>query len=127
MSSTPSTSGSDSRNSNSPKYYSPIQNQESINRRKSEHQQRRLALRFHDKPNGARLGMHWDFNRGKNVPYIKDHFTGVIRPATMKDDMYSNMSEEKLEQHRQYHQQMVESLQDEQDKQDKQDEEQNNS
>ncbi|KAI1662138.1 hypothetical protein F4813DRAFT_396849 [Daldinia decipiens] len=121
MPSTLSTSESDSRNKNSPKYHNPMQNSEAINRRKKE-QQKLLALKFRNMPNGSRLGFQWDYNRGKMVPFIKDHFTGAIRPATMKDDMHSNMSAEKLEQHRQYHQQMVESLKREQGKQDKQDE-----
>ncbi|KAI0849790.1 hypothetical protein F5Y00DRAFT_261236 [Daldinia vernicosa] len=76
-------------------------------------QERELAREFFDAPNGTRLGMHWDYNRKKLVPFIKDHFTGAIRPAIMKDNMYDNMSKEKLEEHRQYHLQRQEQQEEE--------------
>ncbi|KAI8958360.1 hypothetical protein F5Y11DRAFT_351593 [Daldinia sp. FL1419] len=85
------------------------QNQEGIKRRQREAQGRSLARRYRDLPYGSRLGLHWDFTREKMVPYIKDHFTGVIRPAIMKDGMYDNMSKEKLERHRQKYLQMIEA------------------
>ncbi|KAF3060944.1 hypothetical protein GL218_03123 [Daldinia childiae] len=114
MPSTPSTSKGDSRKRNSPRHRNPVPKQANSKRVQITHQQE-LALKFHDKPNGARLGLHWDFVRGKNVAYIKDHFTGAVRPAIMKDDMYDNMSKEKLEEHRRYHQQMIESLRNEEE------------
>ncbi|KAI0113238.1 hypothetical protein F4814DRAFT_460401 [Daldinia grandis] len=110
MAPTPSTSKSDKSSSKRPRPCSTMDDPDAIKRIKRDHQQKRLARIYRDKPNGTRLGMHWDFIREKNVPFIKSHMTGAIRPAILKDDMYDIMSKEELERHCELRQRMVEGL-----------------
>ncbi|OTA62433.1 hypothetical protein K449DRAFT_395168 [Hypoxylon sp. EC38] len=62
--------------------------------------QHKLEQRFRDKPKGANLGLMYDYQKQKNVPYKKDRFSGAIRPRTMMDDLWDNMSEKRF--HLQY-------------------------
>ncbi|KAI1095646.1 hypothetical protein F5B19DRAFT_312497 [Rostrohypoxylon terebratum] len=60
-----------------------------------------LQMKYRDEPLGTCLG--WIDEPGlkkEGAYYIKDHFSGVVRPRRMKDDMYNNMSVAKLAEHR---------------------------
>ncbi|KAI1805294.1 hypothetical protein F4811DRAFT_551938 [Daldinia bambusicola] len=93
---------------------SPLQNPEGVKRQRQADHIERLARAHRDAPNGTRIGLYWNYVKEKNMAYIKDHFSGAIRPAIMKDDMYSNMSEEELEWHRQWYLRMKEQAKAEQ-------------
>ncbi|KAI1472825.1 uncharacterized protein F4812DRAFT_464867 [Daldinia caldariorum] len=80
---------------------SPRPNPEDTRRRYQADIIEELTQTYRNAPNGTRIGLHWNYVKGKKVAYIKDHFSGTIRPAIMKDDMYSNMSEKELEWFRQ--------------------------
>ncbi|KAK6957024.1 hypothetical protein Daesc_002309 [Daldinia eschscholtzii] len=112
----------DKRKESGSKDRSPSQNSEGIKRRQKAHALKRLALKYKNAPNGTRLGLQWDPVLGKKVAYIKDHFTGAIRPAIMKDNMYDNMSKEKLEWHRQQYLQAREALENEDEGEEEKDE-----
>ncbi|KAI0839825.1 hypothetical protein F5Y06DRAFT_264716 [Hypoxylon sp. FL0890] len=58
--------------------------------------QHRLEKQFKDKPNGANLGLVWDYRKKMKIPYKKDHFSGAIRPRILMDDHYDKMTEERL-------------------------------
>ncbi|RYP77505.1 hypothetical protein DL771_001078 [Monosporascus sp. 5C6A] len=64
-----------------------------------EDDEQRVAAKYAAAPKGANLGLVWDETKQRHVVMKKDHFTGKIRPRTMLDDMWDNMSKKKLQEH----------------------------
>ncbi|XDG05782.1 hypothetical protein ABKA04_005397 [Annulohypoxylon sp. FPYF3050] len=60
-----------------------------------------LQMKYRSEPKGTCLGLIVNPVTKEGAYYIKDHFSGVVRPKIMKDDMYLNMTEAKLAEHRQ--------------------------
>ncbi|KAI1444437.1 hypothetical protein F5Y02DRAFT_428032 [Annulohypoxylon stygium] len=60
-----------------------------------------LQMKYRSEPKGTCLGLIIHPVTKEGAYYIKDNFSGVVRPKTMKDDMYLNMTEAKLAEHRQ--------------------------
>ncbi|KAI1380325.1 hypothetical protein F4677DRAFT_256088 [Hypoxylon crocopeplum] len=69
--------------------------------RRKERMTERIGSAFRGAPKGTNLGLFAYADEGKFVAYKKDHFTGLVRPRRMMDDLYDKMTDEKLEQHRQ--------------------------
>ncbi|KAI0887966.1 uncharacterized protein GGS22DRAFT_91102 [Annulohypoxylon maeteangense] len=87
---------------------------------------RELTRDYRKEPLGTSLGWFKDPVSKTSKLYIKDYFSGVVRPKIMKDAMWDNMSKAKLEQRRQEwqlaHAFEVDSDSDEDDQSDQSDE-----
>ncbi|KAI0120539.1 hypothetical protein F4776DRAFT_240850 [Hypoxylon sp. NC0597] len=58
--------------------------------------QHKLEQRFRNEPNGANLGLVYDYRKKMRLPYKKDRFSGAIRPRIMMDDFWDGMDDSKF-------------------------------